>query len=483
MNVWRERISQHSQSCPEQKVFADETRSYSYRDLGHSMDSMQVFLSRNGIQKKDRVLVLLPRNATSALVLSCLLLNEVVAVFMEPKTPVDELQTTIASVHPKAVISAHDLKKISILEKKPLPEVFQTPFQSYQLSILSPGAKADLHPEGLTWLLHTSGTSGAAKAVMLSEDNLRARTLSEISDFGLCPQDIIFNCLPFSHDLGLNQVLCTLWLGATLFIKSRATANLIETLQSSGATGMTATPLVWIDLLKTQQEPMNTSLRYLTVSGGSLEPSQLEAVQNIFPGVRIIRTYGQTETFRTFINDTNDAGLGRLVAETQIALSSEGELVHYGPTAMTGYLFDKDLTATKIDPHGGILTGDLIRQDSSGRFHFQGRNDDLVKRFEQRFFLSEVEAVFCDMPGVIDAVAVVTPAPTQDWRQLYLGVFLQLGARSENSLEEFRDLAQRRLSYFKMPDIIKIVQTYPRTNSQKVDRQQLKNILVLETSL
>lgn len=483
MNVWRERISQHCQSRPEHQAFADEARSYNYRDVEGAADILRLFFNSSGIHKKDRVLVLLPRNATSALVLSGLLLNDIVAVFMDPKTPSEELQVTIDSVHPKALISAHEIRRIDFVERNLLPDLFQIPYQPYQLSILPARAEADLHPEGLTWLLHTSGTTGAAKAVMLSDQNLQARTLSEISDFDLRAQDIIFNCLPFSHDLGLNQVLCTLWLGATLFIKARSVADLIITLQNSRATGMTATPLVWIDLMKTQHEPVETSLRYLTVSGGSLELSQLELLKTIFPGVRVLRTYGQTETFRTFINDTNEDGLGRVVADTRIVVSASGELIHYGSTAMTGYLFDKDLTAKKVDSQGGILTGDLVRQDAAGRLHFQGRSDDLVKRFEQRFFLSEVEAVFCDMPGVIEAVAVVVPAPTRDWRQLYLGIFLQLGAGSRQSPKEFRELAQSKLSYFKMPDVIKIVQSYPRTNSMKVDRQQLMSILVQETSL
>jgi acyl-CoA synthetase (AMP-forming)/AMP-acid ligase II len=478
MNAWRARLDLHCQQDPRHNVFVDELCQYSYGDLRRAAEEWKSQVP--WLCPGDRVVVLLPRNAKAALLLAVLLVNGFVGVFVDPRTPTVEIGRTLKSLHPKALVSVYELPRTLVHASMDLPIPFCGPQHRWKISKPVESQMTALHPEGLAWLLYTSGTSGAPKAVMLSEENLYARTRSEISDFQLGREDIIFNCLPFSHDLGLNQVLCSVWLGATLFIKSRSVSSLIEALRDSKAIGVTATPLVWLDLMKVQTNSVDTSLRYLTVSGGSLAPGHLQKLKEIFPTARVIRTYGQTETFRTFINDSTEEGLGRLVADTQVKFSAEGELIHFGPTAMTGYLFDDELTKSKRTLSGGILTGDLVFQDSRNKYHFRGRKDDLVKRFEQRFFLSDVEAFFRTIPGVFEAIAVVVAAPVSDWRQLYLGVFLQETEGRTLDFAAVQELARQNLSYFKLPDVISFVLEIPKTSSQKVDRHRLQDLLLQE---
>lgn len=479
MNAWLARLEFHCQQNPDHNLFVDEICPHSFIDLKRAAEALKN--QAPWLSSGDRVMVLLPRNANSAVLLASLLVNGLVGVFVDPRTPPAELEQAVKDLHPRAVISVYELPKNLALSAMDLPKPFSGPQRPWKISKLIQSDMASVHPEGLAWLLYTSGTSGKPKAVMLSEENMLARTKSETSDFELRSEDVIFNCLPFSHDLGLNQVLCSLWLGATLFIKSRSVSNLIEALQDSKATGVTATPLVWIDLMKSQISPVETDLRYLTVSGGSLATGQLQKLKEIFPKARVIRTYGQTETFRTFINDLEDEGLGRLVAETKVELSADGELIHFGPTAMTGYLFDDELTDQRKTPDGGILTGDLVSLDSEGIYHFHGRKDDLVKRFEQRFFLSDVETFFRSLPGILEVTAVVVPAPAGDWRQLRLGVFLQETTDGPLDLEAVQKFAQQKLAYYKMPDMISFTPEMPKTSSQKVDRRRLQNLLSQET--
>lgn len=480
MNPWHERLDFHCQVNPEHQVFVDETCHFTYGDLKRAAADLKFHVP--WLNKGDRVLVVLPRNATSALLLASILMNDFVGIFIDHKTPFFEIRSTLKSVRPKALIAMSEIQDSSFQGSSDLPTPFFGPRGPWRILRLFESNLTSLHPQGLSWLLYTSGTSGVAKAVMLSEQNLLARTQSEISDFELQQNEIIFNCLPFSHDLGLNQILCTLWIGSTLFIKSRSVSNFVELLKESRASGLTATPLVWIDLMKTQTEAVETNLRYLTVSGGSLTTLELQLLKKMFPGVKVILTYGQTETYRTLIGDPECGGFARFADGTRMEMSPTGEIIHFGATAMTGYLFDPELSGKKKTQDGGVLTGDLVSRDSQGVYHLRGRRDDMVKRFEQRFSLCEVENFFRDIPGVFQVVAVVAVAPHNDWRQLYLGVFLEQNNETFLNLDEIRELAKKKLSYFKIPDVIQLLGEFPRTSSQKVNRQLLRDLLIREMS-
>ncbi|HEY1079065.1 MAG TPA: AMP-binding protein, partial [Bdellovibrio sp.] len=254
----------------------------------------------------------------------------------------------------------------------------------------------------------------------------------------------------------------------------------LQTLQNSQAVGVTATPLVWIDFLKSHSEPVSTNLRYLTISGGTLSHLLEHKLRRIFPGVKIFKTYGQTETFRTFINDSESADLGRAISGVRFEVTPEGELIHYGNTAMLGYLFQPESSMQALNADGGVFTKDLVEVDDNGKIFLKGRRDDVIKRFEQRFHLSEVENVFKNLEAVHEAVAVCVEAPSEDWRQYYLGVFVELKPNANATGEDLLSQVQQRLSYFKIPDKVLVLPQFPQTVSHKVDRMQLKHILKAE---
>lgn len=478
MKSWKECLFLSAQNHPDKKAFVDETNTLSYKELTQMADRIKSIFVDKSVDKSPRVLVILPRCATSAAVLSSLLCCEAVGLFLDPKISEQELRMVVEQVKPQVIISSRRLNGAKGESAQDISAVLSSPFPVEIFFLNTVSAQAT--PVSLRWLLHTSGSSGDAKAVMISAENLWQRTMTEVADFSLLPEDTVLNCLSFSHDLGLNQVLCTLYLGSTLYIKSRSVSPFLQTLQNSQAVGVTATPLVWIDFLKSHSEPVSTNLRYLTISGGTLSHLHEHKLRRIFPGVKIFKTYGQTETFRTFINDSESADLGRAISGVRFEVTPEGELIHYGNTAMLGYLFQPESSMQALNADGGVFTKDLVEVDDNGKIFLKGRRDDVIKRFEQRFHLSEVENVFKNLEAVHEAVAVCVEAPSEDWRQYYLGVFVELKPNANATGEDLLSQVQQRLSYFKIPDKVLVLPQFPQTVSHKVDRMQLKHILKAE---
>jgi acyl-CoA synthetase (AMP-forming)/AMP-acid ligase II len=338
---------------------------------------------------------------------------------------------------------------------------------------------AELAEKNVRWTLLTSGSTGTPKAVMISGENLEARTKGEIELFGLRTGDKILNCLNFSHDLGFNQLLTSVSCGATLhMIPSLSPAELVRQLNAIEFTGMTATPTVWRNLLRAIDEGARLQSevppRYLTVSGGSLTDTELFRLRSLFPRTEWIRTYGQTETFRSLANKTSSPGLRPIVDGVRVRLFNDegrecapgetGELFHEGCGAMSGYLLDPEMTERKKQKHG-LASGDYFTQDAQGHFHFVGRRDDMIKRDDHRLFLSEIETAVLEMEAVADAAVLMMN------QRLTAYVVLKPGPRLSSL--ELRALCRERLTAYKVPDEFYVVAELPLTASGKIDRAAL----------
>ena len=464
-------------------------KSISYSELNLQTQALGEALCSEGLRPFDLVATSLPHALDSAVVSLALLRMGAVGVALEKRLVAAEIRR-VQQAHPFRAVITHIANKKTFTEGRVPTKVIELktwPNCELLILIFDVEKLKILEEKNVRWSLLTSGTTGAPKIVLLSEDNLRNRTLGEIDLFGLKTGDKILNCLTFAHDLGLNQLLTTIFCGATLsFIASLSPADLLRQFRTQAFSGMTGTPLVWKNLFKALGKevlPLRQPPRYLTVSGGSLNPSELDQLRLIFPLTKIIRTYGQTETFRSLATEASEGyDLGFPLPGVELALLSDrretvaqgevGELFHRGQGEMTAYLQDDALTETKKTKRG-IATGDFFSQDKEGRFYFIGRRDDMIKRRDHRFFLGELEQVLLTCEGVFQAVAINGFFPEGDEK---LAAYVVLKDQLSMTEGEIRSFCQSKLSAYKIPDDIFIVKELPQTGSGKIDRQKLKQL-------
>jgi acyl-CoA synthetase (AMP-forming)/AMP-acid ligase II len=357
----------------------------------------------------------------------------------------------------------------------------------------SNGRRADpssAHPEPADpcMLLQTSGSTGMIKGVQVSYEDMQRRVESEVTAYSISPDDRILNVLPFSFDVGCNQLFSTLNAGATLVIShSWAARDVCATILDFGVTGFSAVPTIWNSILACSEAETRTALsclRYLAVSGGPISGTQIQRLQERAHGVDIYKTYGQTETFRSSMLHPHEvamkpASVGRPVpgvslyierADGSLAKAGEsGEILHAGSGAMIGYAGDPDLTETKRVPnpfgHGMIIrTGDIGYLDDDGFLYIQGRSDRMIKSRGSRIYPREVEEVALLYRSVVDAVCF--PLVGID-NEISLGLAIKV--ESSFSKEELYRLLTRRLATFMVPLLTVMVEEFPRTVSGKVD--------------
>ncbi len=130
----------------------------------------------------------------------------------------------------------------------------------------------------LACLVYTSGSTGEAKGVMETHANVDFATDSIITYLENTPEDIILNCLPFSFDYGLYQLLMVFRFGGTLVLEKRFVfpAAILKRIQEERVTGFPGVPTIFSILLNTDLSSYDlSSLRYITNTAAALPVSHI----------------------------------------------------------------------------------------------------------------------------------------------------------------------------------------------------------------
>lgn len=342
--------------------------------------------------------------------------------------------------------------------------------------------------------LFTSGSTGEPKGVLISQSDLLARAAAEIGWFGLSPDDVLLNILPFSFDVGLNQLCTALAIGCQLIISESWTPiDIRSAVVERGVTGISGVPTIWRDMLSVGLNFEGTPVRYITVSGGDLSASDLSRLPTLKNGLGVFKTYGQSEAFRAASLKPHEFGhrmrsVGRpftgvhlyIVREdgSRASTNETGEIVHAGLGVMLGYLGGRG-TGEKLranpffgesDPNElAIFTGDLGHVDDEGFLFVEGRRDGMLKVAGNRVYPAEVVDVLLQREGVTDAQVVGVPTPDGETTLI---AFIVVGGEFVE-LAEIRRLAAVLPSYM-VPKRIIQDGVLPRTASGKHDLVALK---------
>jgi crotonobetaine/carnitine-CoA ligase len=124
-------------------------------------------------------------------------------------------------------------------------------------------------------------------------------------------------------------------------------------------------------------------------------------------------------------------------------------------------------------------TGDLARRDADGYFYFVGRRTDSIRRRGENISAFEVEEVVKLHPRVLDAAAFGVPSDlTED------DVMVAVVARPGETLDpaELIEYCAGRMARHMVPRYIDVVETLPRTPTEKVEKTLLREQGVTATT-
>ncbi|MGF9565508.1 class I adenylate-forming enzyme family protein [Neorhizobium sp. BT27B] len=410
----------------------------SYDETDRFSSRIAARLAATGFKPGDRFVFLLDNGSEAVVSFFATWKVGGVACPLHPSIKAEKLAEIFRSIEPAAIIAHARLMPIveaacDLFGNRPVIIVAQAAFPiddtlSYEDLI---GVDAVFQPpqglreDDLALLIHTSGSTGLPKGVMLTHANVTAACTSITGYLRNSADDIVLSVLPLSHGYGITQMVTMAMVGGTLVLeKSFAFPRVIlSRLQSEAVTGFPLVPAMaalfaGMPDLSAQTLP---TLRYMTNAAAGLPPTTTERLQKSLPHAALYLMYGQTECLRTTYLPPDEVtsrpiSVGNAIPGTSVSIIDEnglsvaagetGELVVEGPHVMRGYWRDDAATTTALRPGSNGLrlhTGDLFRADEDGFLYFVARRDDIIKTRGEKVSPQEVERVLYALPGVLEA--------------------------------------------------------------------------------
>ncbi|HKU18132.1 MAG TPA: amino acid adenylation domain-containing protein [Candidatus Saccharimonadales bacterium] len=358
--------------------------------------------------------------------------------------------------------------------------------------------------DDLAYILHSSGSTGVPKGIMLTHRNARTFVDWMQQEFKLTSDDVVMSRAPFKFDLSVFDIFNTLAAGATLVCydwnKQRAGdakhSDYVQLMQTHGATVLYTTPSTFIALMnRGGLAEADIRLREVMYAGEPFPTPSLRRLQEALPRTRIANIYGPTETniityywIDELPADDTSVPLGYVVEDTEIIVVNEagdascrpnelGELWCRGGTVTLGYLglpekTKECLVQSPFHPYPAYFwrTGDYGFRDEHGLLHYRGRKDHMVKVKGFRIELGEIEAALAKMDSLDEFVVVAVPDEKYGNR-LYC-YYAPLAGQLVASEMVAAFLASKIPEYM-VPYRFICRDTLPKTSSGKIDRVAL----------
>jgi acyl-CoA synthetase (AMP-forming)/AMP-acid ligase II len=474
MNVF-ETLAASARQWPERTAIIDAGGALDYQSLWREVEALRSQLDRLGVKPGQGVGVR-ARNGR-AFVIGALAALGCSAVIMpiHHQMKMDELNDMIAQAPLCAI----------------LDESIGTPYPGKTVALEKPGANGlrftrlensqpPLAPNitDAAFVRFTSGTTGAAKGVVLTHRDVLERTRAANDGLKLTSEDRILWVLPMAYHFYVSIILY-LEIGSTVIVSADYLAgSLLETAAKHAATFLYITPM-HVRMMNSDQSgrALPPSLKRVMSVSAKLHPqSALDFLAKY--KVPVSQGYGIIEVGLPIQNNDEAAAhpeaIGQPVAGFEakivddkmqsLAEGQTGQLALRGPGIFSGYL-NPPRSRAEVLHDGFFLTGDLAHRDSGGRIVIDGRTSSVIHVAGHKVFPEEVAAVLDHHPAVLRSRVSARSHP-QMGEAIHAEVQLRPGEQTTS--EDMIAFCRKKLSSQKVPATLEIVAEIKTTASGKV---------------
>ncbi|MEU3604649.1 amino acid adenylation domain-containing protein [Streptomyces sp. NPDC035033] len=499
-----ERFADHVRMAPGQPAVVDGGGALDYRGLDAASDRLAAELAARGIGAEDVVALCLRRGRDAVTAMLAVLKAGAAYLWLDPRHPAPRVAALAAEGRPALLLLQREFDEALALVDAAVPRM---PLEPRHVSPepLPDGrrvrpARLPGHP---AYVVHTSGTQGTPKAVVMPGAAMDRLVDWHERRFPAEPGAVTAQFTSMAFDVATQEVLTALCTGRTLAVPDADTradaAAWTAWLRAHRVTELFAPTPVLAALCEFADGDRESlpDLRHLVQAGEALVVGpQLRALCER-GGKRLHNHYGPAETHVVTAGEVTGEparwparpGIGAPVPGSRVMLLDAGlrpvpdglpgELYLAGDQVARGYLGRPGLTAARFvaDPWGPpgsrmYRTGDLARRLPDGTLEFTGRNDDQVKIRGHRIEPDEVRAALAALPGVVQAAVVARP-DGRGGKELtgYAVGSSEHGAALEGAA--LRDALAQVLPDFMLPARVIVLDRMPLTVNGKVDRRAL----------
>ena len=354
----------------------------------------------------------------------------------------------------------------------------------------------EISPERKAMILYTSGTTSKPKGVVTTHANIQAQIESLVLAWEWSAADRLPLFLPMHHIHGIiNVASCAMWSGATIepFARFDATA-ILDRVRADAYTLFMAVPTIYVKLIHAlEAAPVQDRAAIaagfarmrLMVSGSAALPASVHEQWTALTGQKLLERYGMTETGMALSNpyhgERRPGAVGqplpgievRLKAESGAIITNEdepGEIQVRGPGVSREY-WNRPAPGPDTFDGDWFRTGDMAVIES-GYYRIMGRlSVDIIKSGGYKLSALEIEAALLGHPQIGECAVIGLPDDT--WGEAVTAVIVL----KENALLELpalRDWCKGRLTAYKIPQRLLVVDELPRNAMGKVTKPAVR---------
>ncbi len=514
-----------------------------YREMFKSIDNIAKSLCVLGVKKGDIVTICMPN--TPEAVETFYAINKIGAVadMIHPLSSEKELGHYLSQSKSKIlflyddtyekykdILDTYSLKKvilISVNESMPILLKYGYKFTK-GLHILKPSKTnkkfirwtdflnisntfkknitSNIRPKDLAVILHSGGTTGTPKGIMISNYNFNALAQQcAINVIEVKPQDKIMTILPIFHGFGLGVcVHCPLSLKVeTILIPEfdgKRFYNIIKKYKPNVIAGV---PTLWEAMLSNKRfENLDLSSLKYVISGGDVLTLSMENKMNDFlrshgANISISKGYGMTEsvaaTAYTFQGSNEPGSIGIPMVNNKFCIckpntieelpfGEEGEICVNGPTVMMGYLNNELETKNVLKEHEDgeiwLHTGDLGYISPNGVIYFTQRLKRIIVSSGFNLYPTSIERAVCKHPKVKACCVIGVP---HKYKMNVAKAFVVIDDNieltdsvKEEITKEIKQICKKELAAYSQPKFIEFRSSLPQTLYKKIDYKKLE---------
>jgi long-chain acyl-CoA synthetase len=517
-----ELFDEATEQAPSRAAVAFYGRSITYRELRDATDRLACALAALGVKKGDRVALYLLNSPQFIIAYFAALKCGATVTPISPVYTSHEVRYQLADSGARAIVCQDILYEKVAKSGAPLDLAIVTNVNEYLPALKRLfGKKAEISAKvhwlqdllkkyppappsvkinpktDLAALPYTGGTTGHPKGVMLSHYNLVAAQAMGQGAFSVfeAGKEVILAFLPFFHIYGQVVIMLNGLCQGNLLVlfTSPDTEAILEAMERYRATVFYGVPTLY-EYLKDHKDTNKVDWKRLklVLSGAdTLHESTMQGWAKR-TGSNIIEGYGLSECCATShvnpLHRPKAGSFGCPIPGMQAAVMNPdtlefvppgetGELVLSAGNVMLGYWQRPEENARAFVDKAGqrwLRTGDLVRMDEEGYFHFYDRSKDLIKYKGYSIFAKDVEDVLYAHPQVKAAGVIGVPDPAVGQRIKAI-VVLQSDARGKLSEDEIKAYCRQSLAEYKVPHIVEFRGELPKTDVGKVSRRELRD--------
>lgn len=452
-----------------------------------SARGLAALLLERGVQRGDRVAILLPSSADYAIAAAAVLMIGGIATGIDPRLGPRELRAILAKAAPALAITpdGQELPDAGLavpqLRRSDLAAAHGQAGAGVDVAVVA----CDL-PACIVW---TSGTTGEPKGAWYDHANLAAAV--ETAGVMVAAHDRCLLPLPFAHAGYMAKQWQQVAFGVTYVLTPVpwSAREMLRLMVAERITAAFGVPTQWAKLLELPELATAdlSCLRFCGISTAPAPPELIAALTRALGCPMIVR-YAMTESpsitgtrfedppeilFRTVGRPQQGIEL-RITADdgAPVAAGAAGRIRVRGPVVMRGYWNDPDATARVLAPDGWLVTDDIGRLDEPGNLILLGRASDRYIRGGYNVHPLEVERVLEEHPGVAHAAVVGKATPVIG--EIGVAFIVPADPEAQPAEAELRQWCCERLADYKAPDEFRYVPQLPLTPMLKVDRRALR---------